>query len=53
MFCMIKKKKMYPAYVSKYNSNREKEFILLMVPNEKGWGAKFEGQWNHLESLKE
>ena len=24
MFCMLKKKKIYPAYVSKHNSNREK-----------------------------
>ena len=27
----------YPAYVSKHNSNREKQFILLMIPNEEGW----------------
>ena len=25
-----------PAYVSKYNSNRERQVILLMIPNEKG-----------------
>ena len=31
---MLKKKKIYLAYVSKYNSNREKQVILLMVPNE-------------------
>ena len=27
-------KKMHPAYVSKHNSNREKQIILLMVTNE-------------------
>ena len=33
MFYMLKRRKMYPAYISKYNSNREKPVILLMVPN--------------------
>ena len=33
MFCILKKKKIYPAYVSKHNSNREKQVILLMVLN--------------------
>ena len=37
MLCMIKKKKIYPAYVSKRNLNREKEVILLIIPNGKGW----------------
>ena len=37
MFCMLKTKKIYPAYVSKDNSNREKQYILLMISNgEKG-----------------
>ena len=30
MFCA---KKRNPAYVSKYKSNREKQVILLMIPN--------------------
>ena len=30
---MLKEKKIYPAYVSKHNSNREKQVILLMIPN--------------------
>ena len=34
MFCMLKKKKIYPAYVSKHNSNRAKQVILLMISNE-------------------
>ena len=28
---------MYPAYISKHNSNCEKQVILLMVPNEDEW----------------
>ena len=31
-----KKEKIYPAYVSKHNSNREKQVILLMIPNGEG-----------------
>ena len=37
MFCRLKQKKTYPAYVSKHNSNREKQVILLMIPNGGGW----------------
>ena len=33
MFCMLKKKKIYPAYVSKHNSNREKQVIILIILN--------------------
>ena len=33
MFCMPKKKKIYPAYVSKLYPNCEKQVILLMIPN--------------------
>ena len=33
MFFMLKKEKMYFAYVSKYNSNREKQVILSMISN--------------------
>ena len=32
-----KKETIYPAYVSKYNSNREKQVILLMISNRKKW----------------
>ena len=28
---------MYSAYVSKHNSNCEKEVIILMIPNREGW----------------
>ena len=38
-----KKEKIYPAYVSKQNSNREKQVILLMISNRKGSRAKSEG----------
>ena len=35
---MLKRKKIYPAYVWKNNSNREKQDILLMISNgEKLW----------------
>ena len=33
MFYMIKKKNTYSAYVSKQNSNREKQIILQTIPN--------------------
>ena len=35
----IKEKEIYPAYISKHNSTREKQIILLMIPNEEreGW----------------
>ena len=32
-----KKEKIYPAYVSKHNSNSEKQIILLVFPNGEGW----------------
>ena len=30
-------KKIYPAYVSKHNSNGKKQFIFLMIPNGQRW----------------
>ena len=33
----LKKEKTYPAYVSKNNANREKQAILLMIPNWEKW----------------
>ena len=36
MFCMLKKKRYILLYVSKHNSNREKQVILLMIPTGKG-----------------
>ena len=44
VFC-TKKEKIYPAYISKHNSNREKRIILLMISN----GAK---QWHYLAFKK-
>ena len=29
----VKKKKIYPAYVSKHNSNRQRQVIVSMIPN--------------------
>ena len=28
---------MYPTYISNHNSNREKQVIILMIPNGEGW----------------
>ena len=33
----VTKEKTYPDYVSKHNSNREKQVYLLMFPNGEGW----------------
>ena len=60
MFCIQKKKKIYPSYVSKHNSNREKQVILLMistgekrVAKSEGRVAKFEGRrWHYLAAKK-
>ena len=30
-FCLLKKEKNYPAYVSKHNSNREKQVVILLM----------------------
>ena len=32
-----KNEKIYPTYVSKHNSKREKQFILLMIPKKERW----------------
>ena len=44
MFCILKKK-LYPAYVWKHNSNHEKQVILLMISNR-------EGRWHYLAVKK-
>ena len=33
MFCMLKKRNIYPVYVSKHSSSSEKQVIPLMIPN--------------------
>ena len=38
MFCILKRKKIYPAYDSKHNWNREKQVILSMISNGKKKG---------------
>ena len=43
-----RKEKIYPPNLSKYNSNRKKQAILLMIPNGEGYKAKSEGQWPYL-----
>ena len=42
LFCMLKK---YPAYVSKHNSNHDKQVILLMIVNEGGPKGQ---RWHYL-----
>ena len=37
MFFMLKRKKIYPAYVSKHNLKSEKQVFLLMIPNRERW----------------
>ena len=37
----MRKEKIYPAYVSKNNWNREKQVILLMSQNGKGWRWRY------------
>ena len=32
-----KNERIFPGYVSKHNSNREKQVILLMIPNGQRW----------------
>ena len=39
-----KKEKLYPAYVSKHNSNRERQVILLMIPSGETREPKSEGR---------
>ena len=36
MFCMLQKN-IYSVYVSKHKSKREKQVILLMIPNAEEW----------------
>ena len=54
MFCTLKKKKIYPAYVSKHNSKREKHVILLNISDGGTCEAKSEGrrQWHYLSVKK-
>ena len=43
----IKEKGIYPDYISKRNSTREKQIILLIIPNEEK-----EGRWHYLAVKK-
>ena len=52
MFFMLKKKKVYPANLSKHNSNREKQVFLLMIPNGEKREAKSEGRRLHCIPVK-
>ena len=41
MFCMLRKKKIYPVQFSKHSANGEKQVTLLLVSNRKIPKAKF------------
>ena len=41
------KEKIYPAYVSKHTSNREKQVILSMISNGEGWHYLAEKNYQH------
>ena len=44
--------KIYPAYVSKSNSNREKQVILLMILSREKCKTKSKGWWHYLAVKK-
>ena len=37
MFCMLKKETIYPAYVSKHESNCGEQVTLVIITNGEGW----------------
>ena len=45
-FSYVKDKEILPAYISKHNSTREKQIILLFIPNEEKEG------WHYLAAKK-
>ena len=47
-----KKEKICPVYVSKQNSNREKQVILLLVSNREIREGRSEGRWHYLAIKK-
>ena len=47
IFCVLKKKKTCSAYISKINSNYEKQITLLMITNEEK-----EGLWHYIAVKK-
>ena len=51
IFCILKKKKIYPSYISKHNSNRGKQVIILTIPKGEACKAKSKGRgrWHYLE----
>ena len=49
----VKKEKIYHAYVSKINSNREKQVIIFIISNREKREAKSEGRlWHYLAVKK-
>ena len=52
MFYRLNKKTMYPGYVSKHNSNREKQVILLMISNREKREVKSKDDYDIIFQLK-
>ena len=52
MFYRLNKKTMCPAYISKHNSNREKQVILLMISNGEKREAKSKDDYDIIFQLK-
>ena len=48
----VKKEKIYPSYVWKYNSNCEKNLILLLIPIGEKCKARSKKWWHHLAVKK-
>ena len=42
MFCILKRKKIYPTYILKHNSNREKQVTIFVAFTEIVKGDKIE-----------
>ena len=47
-FFYAKKEKLYPVSISKYNSHRERQVIILMVSNGEKIEGKSDGQWYYV-----
>ena len=52
MLCVLKKKKIYSANVSKHNSNGEKQVILLVISNKQKHEGNIHGRWHYFELKK-
>ena len=49
---MVKRKNIYPDFISKHNSNREKQVIHLIIPNGEGRKTKCKERLHYLAVKK-